>query len=367
MTAVSWCIGLMSGTSMDGIDAALLRGDGEERIETGPAITVTYDDAFRARLRGVLGGKGDVPGVERELTLRHAAAVHRLLVQAGLRRTDVGLIGFHGQTILHAPDRGLTWQIGDGDLLARETGIDVICDFRSADVAAGGQGAPLVPLYHAALAAGLERPLAVLNIGGVANVTWIGAGREADGNPRLLAFDTGQGNAPIDDWAQRHTGTAVDRDGALARAGRIHEAVLALLLDHAYFAAKPPKSLDRDAFDLAPVAGLSAVDGAATLTAFSAGAVALAACHFPQAPRRWIVTGGGRRNPALMAALRTRLGVPVEPAESLGWDGDALEAQAFAHLALRSVKGLPLSLPTTTGVRRPTTGGRLCRAPAMGD
>jgi anhydro-N-acetylmuramic acid kinase len=363
MADTSWCIGMMSGTSLDGVDAALLRGDGRERIEAGLAITVPYDDGFRARLRGVLGGGGDVPAVERELTLRHAQAVRRLLDQAGLRPADVALIGFHGQTILHAPEKGRTWQIGDGALLAAETGIDVVCDFRSADVAAGGQGAPLVPLYHAALAARLERPLAVLNIGGVANVTWIGVGQEADGSPRLLAFDTGPGNAPIDDWALRHTGTAVDRDGALARAGRVNRSMLDRLLANPYFGATPPKSLDRDAFDLSPVAGLNAADGAATLTAFTAGAVALAERHFPQAPRRWIVAGGGRRNPALLAALRERLAAPVDTAEAVGWDGDALEAQAFAHLALRSVRGLPLSLPTTTGVRGPTTGGRLYRAP----
>ncbi|MCC6467877.1 MAG: anhydro-N-acetylmuramic acid kinase [Alphaproteobacteria bacterium] len=354
---------MMSGTSLDGIDAALLRGDGEERIETGPAITVPYDDGFRARLRGVLGGVGDVPAVERELTLRHAETVRRLLGQAGLRAADIALIGFHGQTILHAPDKGRTWQIGDGALLAAETGIDVVCDFRSADVAAGGQGAPLVPLYHAALAARLERPLVVLNIGGVANVTWIGAGQDADGNPRLLAFDTGPGNAPIDDWALRHTGKAVDRDGALARAGRVDRQVLARLLDNPYFAARPPKSLDRDAFDLSPVAGLGATDGAATLTAFTAASVARAEGHFPAPPRRWIVAGGGRHNPALLAVLRELLSAPVETAEAVGWDGDALEAQAFAHLALRSVKRLPLSLPTTTGLRQPTTGGRLHRAP----
>jgi anhydro-N-acetylmuramic acid kinase len=220
-----------------------------------------------------------------------------------------------------------------------------------------------VPLYHAALAARLERPLAVLNIGGVANVTWIGVGQEADGSPRLLAFDTGPGNAPIDDWALRHTGTAVDRDGALARAGRVNRSMLDRLLANPYFGATPPKSLDRDAFDLSPVAGLNAADGAATLTAFTAGAVALAERHFPQAPRRWIVAGGGRRNPALLAALRERLAAPVDTAEAVGWDGDALEAQAFAYLALRSVRGLPLSLPTTTGVRGPTTGGQLYRAP----
>lgn len=357
MAELSWSIGLMSGTSMDGVDAALLRTDGRERIEAGPALTLPYDDIFRQRLRAVLGGKGDVRGVERELTLRHAEAVKALLAKAGMGPGQVGLVGFHGQTILHAPDRGKTWQIGDGALLAAETGIDVVCDFRSADVAAGGQGAPLVPVFHAALAAGLERPLAVLNIGGVSNVTLIGTTGD------LLAFDTGPGNAPIDDWALRHTGTAVDRDGALARSGAVDRAILGRLLAHPYFVQKPPKSLDRDAFDLSPAKALNAGDGAATLTAFAVQAIGRARDHFPAAPRRWIVCGGGRHNPAILQGLRDLLGVPADPAEAVGWDGDALEAQAFAYLAVRSRLGLPLSLPGTTGVSRPQPGGVLFQAP----
>jgi anhydro-N-acetylmuramic acid kinase len=357
MAELSWSIGLMSGTSMDGIDAALLRTDGRERIEAGPALTLPYDDGFRQRLRAILGGKGDVRGVERDLTLRHAEAVKALLAKAGLAPGQVGLVGFHGQTILHAPDRGKTWQIGDGALLAAETGIDVVCDFRSADVAAGGQGAPLVTVFHAALSAGLERPLAVLNIGGVSNVTWIGASGD------LLAFDTGPGNAPIDDWALRHTGTAVDRDGALARSGKVDRAILDRLLAHPYFAQRPPKSLDRNSFDLSQVNSLGTADGAATLTAFTTGAVHRASTHFPAAPRRWIVCGGGRHNPAILQGLRDLLGVPVDPAEAVGWDGDALEAQAFAYLAVRSRLGLPLSLPGTTGVSRPQPGGVLFQAP----
>jgi anhydro-N-acetylmuramic acid kinase len=358
-----WAIGLMSGTSCDGVDAALLAGDGVARVETGPWLTVPYDAEFRAALRGVmgLGGADDarVAAVEHELTRRHAAAVAKLLDRAGLAAAQVAVIGFHGQTILHEPHRRRTRQIGDGALLAFLTGIDVVCDFRSADVAAGGQGAPLAPLYHAALAAGLKKPLAVLNIGGVANVTWIGEGVEA-----LMAFDTGPGNAPIDDWALRHTGRPQDSDGALALAGRVDELALAELLAHPYFAALPPKSLDRDAFDLSPLQGLSAADGAATLTEFTACAVDQAQEYFPASPRQWIVTGGGRHNPALMAALARVLGVPVLKTEEVGWNGDALEAQAFAHLALRSLKGLPLSLPSTTGVPRPMPGGRLFQADA---
>ncbi len=355
-----YAIGMMSGTSCDGVDAALIRGDGIERIERGPAVTIPYEPRFREVLRSVMGR--DAPGAqvaaaERELTERHARAAMALMAKADLRPADIAVIGFHGQTIFHDPANHVTRQIGDGALLAQLTGIDVVCDFRSADVAAGGQGAPLVPLYHAVLARGLERPLAVLNIGGVANVTWIG-----DGQDHLLAFDTGPGNAPIDDWAEKHTAEAVDRDGALARAGVADELALAELLAHPYFARIPPKSLDRDAFDLSHVRGLSAADGAATLTEFVAYAVDQAQAYFPARPRRWIVTGGGRLNPALMAALERVLAAPVARAEEVGWDGDALEAQAFAHLALRSLQGLPLSLPTTTGVPKPMPGGKLFRA-----
>jgi anhydro-N-acetylmuramic acid kinase len=347
-------IGLMSGTSLDGIDVAIVATDGRQRAEPGPALTVPYSPTLRERLRGVLGGSGPVAEVERALTEAHAAAVGRFVAAHGVAAE---VIGFHGHTVLHRPAERRTWQIGDGALLASLTGIDVVCDFRSADVAAGGEGAPLVPLFHAALAAALDKPLAVLNIGGVANVTWLGA---EDG--AILAFDTGPGNAPIDDWALRHLGQPVDRDGALARAGRVDAARLAAFLAHPFFDRRPPKSLDRDDFSAFGDAGLGAADGAATLTAMTAAAIARAAAHFPAPVGRWLVTGGGRHNPALMAELARRLGAPVAPVEAAGWDGDALEAQAFAYLAVRALEGLPLSLPSTTGVARPMTGGRLFRA-----
>jgi anhydro-N-acetylmuramic acid kinase len=353
-------LGLMSGTSMDGIDAALLRTDGRERVEAGAFLTVPYASSFRERLRACLGGAPDRPGavsaVERELTDLHAAAVEALLRGAGLAAGGVDLLGFHGHTILHAPAERRTWQIGDAARLAAATGIDTVADFRGADVAAGGQGAPLVPLYHAALAAGLERPLAVLNLGGVGNLTWLGAGGE------VTAFDTGPGNALIDDFVLRRAGEPCDLDGRLAAAGRVRPEVLAVLAGHPWFDLPPPKSLDRDAWDAKPVEALGVEDGAATLTAFTAEAVARAAAHLPEPPRRWLVTGGGRRNPAMMAMLAERLAVPVEPVEAVGWQGDALEAQAFAYLAVRGALGLPLSLPATTGVPRPMTGGRLFRA-----
>jgi anhydro-N-acetylmuramic acid kinase len=350
-------LGLMSGTSMDGIDIAFVETDGERHADCGAALTVPYATELRERLRGVLGGKGAVAEVERLLTLAHAEAVEAFLAEAGLARRSIDLIGFHGHTILHEPEQGRTWQIGDGALLAEATGIDVVHDFRSQDMASGGQGAPLAPLYHAALGSSLERPLAVLNVGGVANVTWIGA------NGALLAFDTGPGNAPLDDWCRRTTGQPRDEGGRLAAAGHVREDRLAQLLDHPYFRLPPPKSLDRDAFDLSPVASLAPADGAATLTAFTAAAVARARDHFPEPVRRWLVCGGGRHNPSVMSALRRALGAEVAPVEAVGWDGDALEAQAFAYLAVRSLRGQPLSVPTTTGVRRPTTGGRLHPAP----
>lgn len=355
-TAIHRVVGLMSGTSLDGIDAAFIETDGEHRVNRGPSLTQPYDDALRARLRAALGGKGAVAEVERALTEAHAQVVRALIAQHGL--ADVDLIGFHGHTILHRPDQGRTWQLGDGALLAGLTGIDVVCDFRSADVAAGGEGAPFAPLYHAALASGLEKPVAVLNIGGVANVTWIGAGAGD-----ILAFDTGPGNALIDDWALAHTGRPVDLDGALAAAGRADRDFVERFLAHAFFDRAPPKSLDRDDFAGFVPTGLSPADGAATLTAMTAAAAARAADHFPLPVRRWLVCGGGRRNPVLMAALGGLVGKPVDPVEAVGWDGDALEAQAFAYLAVRSTLGLPLSLPSTTGVARPMTGGRLFFAP----
>ncbi|WP_322097076.1 anhydro-N-acetylmuramic acid kinase [Pelagibius sp.] len=368
-TDLPWALGLMSGTSLDGIDAALIRSDGRVAVTSGPSLSWPYDAGMRRSLRSVLGGQGPVAEVERALTLKHAEAVRALLSEAGLGPRDVRVIGFHGHTILHRPEEGRTWQIGDGALLAEETGIDVVSDMRSRDVALGGEGAPLAPLYQAALAAELPRPLAVVNIGGVGNVTWIGAGNPAadDGTSneaqvsaaQVLAFDTGPGNALINDWVEAHLGEALDRDGALAGAGRTDEAVLAALMDNPYFGRRPPKSLDRDDFSTAPAKGLSLKDGAATLTAFTAASIAASRDWFPQPVGRWLITGGGRHNPTLMAALSERLGAAVDPVEAVGWQGDVLEAQAFAYLALRSLEGLPLTVPGTTGVSEPASGGAL--------
>jgi anhydro-N-acetylmuramic acid kinase len=348
-------IGLMSGTSLDGIDVAFIESDGENEVATGPWLTVPYERDFREALRGTLGGKGAVAEVERALTEAHTAAVKRLVERHEIK--DIDLIGFHGHTILHDPAQRRTWQIGDGALLAKLTGIDVVGDFRSADVAAGGEGAPFAPIFHAALSAKLERPLAVVNIGGVANVTWIGEG-EGD----LLAFDTGPGNAPIDDWVRVKTGEAADYDGALAASGKVDETQVQRFLQHPYFARRPPKSLDRDDFASFTLGNLSTEDGAATLTAITAAALAQGLAHFPAPPQRVLVTGGGRHNPVLMQMLAARLGRPVAPVEAVGWEGDAIEAQAFAYLAVRARAGLPLSFPGTTGVPQPLTGGVLFRA-----
>jgi anhydro-N-acetylmuramic acid kinase len=345
----------MSGTSLDGIDVAMIETDGRERVSQRPALTLPYPQEFRQRLRSVLGGEGPVHEVEEELTRLHAEAVEQFLCEPP--RTAVDVVGFHGHTIFHRPAEGRTWQIGDGALLARRLGLNVVADFRSADVAAGGQGAPLAPLYHAALAVALPKPLAVLNIGGVANVTWIG------GSEEILAFDTGPGNALIDDWVRQHTAATADLDGALARAGAVSAAHVENFLASPYFDRLPPKSLDRDDFRGALPTGLSLEDGAATLTEMTAAAVAAGTRHFPAPVAQWLVTGGGRHNPALIEALGRRLNVAVRPVEAVGWHGDALEAQAFAYLAVRSLEGLPLSLPSTTGVPQPCRGGHLFKAP----
>jgi len=376
-------IGLMSGTSMDGIDAALIETDGRDFVQPRGFFSQPYDEPMRARLRAAIAAALDmerpaahaqIDAVARDLTLAHAAAVKALLAQTGVAAADVALVGFHGQTIAHRPDRRWTWQIGDGGLLARETGIACVHDFRSADVASGGQGAPLAPAYHRALVSGFrsEGPVAVLNLGGVGNITWFtgeewttsaeadkwATSAEAD---KWGSFDTGPGNALIDDWVRAATGASHDADGALAASGKVDTSVLAALAGNAWFALPPPKSLDRNAFDPAPARALAAADGAATLTAFTAQSIALALRHVPVTPQRLLVCGGGRHNPTLMAMIADRTGVPTEPVESAGWNGDALEAEAFAYLGVRSLRGLPISFPQTTGVCTPMTGGAISR------
>ena len=349
-------IGLMSGTSLDGIDAALVETDGVTDVRRGAALTLPFDAVLRCSLKACLGGGGDIPSTAHHLTLMAGEAVCRLLDRTGMQSGDIDVIGFHGQTIAHRPAEGLTWQIGNGALLAENTGIDVVCDFRSRDMASGGEGAPLAPLYHAALAAALDpTPVCVLNIGGVANVTWIGDGE-------LIAFDTGPGGALLDDWILARTGEPFDRDGGLASRGHPrHDRVTAVFDSNPWFDRPPPRSLDRDAVAI-DLAGLSTADGAATLVDLTAEAVERARRFMPRDPMLWVVCGGGRHNRHLIAALRHRLPPEVRLAEEVGWDGDSLEAEAFAYLAVRSLAGMSISQPSTTGCRQPVTGGACHRA-----
>jgi anhydro-N-acetylmuramic acid kinase len=362
-------IGLMSGTSMDGVDAALVETDGEGVVHLGPFLCRPYSDADRVLLRRALkdarqltdrtARPATLAEAERMITEQHVAAVESFLTEHGIDHGMIDIIGFHGQTVLHRPESRLTVQIGDGHELARRLGIPVAFDFRAPDVAAGGHGAPLVPVFHRALAeaTGLELPAVILNLGGVANLTYLAA-RGVD----PLAWDTGPGNALLDDLMLKRTGAAMDRDGWIAAAGEVDEAALRGLLTHPYFELPPPKSLDRDAFSLESVEQLRLADAAATLVAFSTETIAHALRQVPARPKRLIAAGGGTKNPILMAEIARRTGLAVEPAESLGWSADAMEAQAFAYLAVRSRAGLPLTFPTTTGVPRPMTGGRLAEA-----
>ncbi|MBZ8132240.1 anhydro-N-acetylmuramic acid kinase [Afifella sp. IM 167] len=363
-------LGVISGTSMDGVDVALVKTDGRAIEEIGPAATLPLAEADRALLRRAMaaarrdGGARADPAIaeaEEAVTRAHEAAIRRYLSEAGMPLAMLDIVGFHGQTVFHAPERGVTLQLGDGEGLARRLGRPVAWDFRSADVAAGGEGAPLVPVYHQALATRLSRslPVAFLNLGGVGNLTFVGE----DG--ALIAFDTGPANAPIDDLLSERLGKGYDEDGALTARGAPRRDLVDGWLRHAYFARPAPKSLDRDGFDLSAAKALSTEDAAATLAAFSAAAVARGAELFPVMPALFVVCGGGRRNGGLMRLLAEALApAEVAPAEDFGLDGDAIEAQAFAFLAARVEAGLPLTCPGTTGVRRPLPGGRVSR-PAM--
>ncbi|HEX2727593.1 MAG TPA: anhydro-N-acetylmuramic acid kinase [Beijerinckiaceae bacterium] len=365
--AILRAIGLMSGTSLDGVDIALVETDGERVERLGPTGYRAYSDDDRVVLHGALAdavriaARGDRPGrcraAEELITRRHAEAVEGFLRDQGLAPETIDLIGFHGQTVLHRPEAQLTVQLGDGEALAARLHIPVVYDFRAADMKAGGQGAPLVPVFHRALvdAAGLERPVAVLNLGGVANVTLVGA------DDQLVAFDTGPGNALIDDWMREQTGRAFDEDGRSAAHGRADAKLVAKLLEDPFFQQPPPKSLDRNRFSRQLFARQNVEDGAATLTAFTARAVARAADFMPEAPKRWIVAGGGVRNRELLRLLGSELAAPLITADAVGWSAEFLEAQAFAYLAVRSRKGLPLTFPGTTGIAAPTTGGVLAR------
>lgn len=377
---MSRAIGLMSGTSLDGVDVALIETDGEAvRVikghnnflePLGPTGYRGYSDDEKALLRAAtkdaeaIVQPGDRPGrlpeAETFVTEAHAEAVERFLAENGLSAADIDVIGFHGQTVIHRPDHRISVQIGDGQILANRLGIPVVSDLRRADVEAGGQGAPLVPVFHKALAeaSGFTGPVGILNIGGVANATLI------DSKGGVIAFDTGPGNALIDEWMQEREGKNLDDGGRTAARGRPDEPLLAWLLTHPFFFRKPPKSLDRNWFSHKLAGQLSTEDGAATLTAFTARAVARALDHAPEIPTRWIVAGGGARNGELVRLLNYHLRAEITTADAIGWSSAYLEAQAFAYLAVRSLKGLPITFPSTTGVRDSISGGSLARPDA---
>jgi anhydro-N-acetylmuramic acid kinase len=377
MTGLRTAIGLMSGTSLDGIDVALLRTDGEAVVERGPFLAQPYDAAFRRRLQEALetataiGARSERPGdlaeIERELTLRHAEAVRVFLAENRIAASDIDVIGFHGQTVLHRPDAGLTIQLGDGRLLARETGIDVVYDMRANDMLHGGQGAPLIPVYHAALAAGLSgaagKAVVFVNIGGISNITFIGAGGQ------IVAFDSGPGNTLIDQWVEAHAGIPYDQGGMIASEGRVDPGLAERYLGHAFFTAPVRRSLDRNDFRPPEGADASLEDGARTLAHVTAAAILRSARHLPERPKLYVVCGVGRLNRVIMgdlAALAETAGAKVVTADAVDLDGDSMEAEAWAYLAVRSLRGLPLTFPGTTGVRRPVSGG-VCQKHAAGD
>ncbi len=363
------CAGLMSGTSLDGVDAALIETDGERVLRFGPGAETAYTKEERAVLQRAVDAAlawrfdGPEPEVfaeaEAVLTETHARAIGALCEKAGIASAQLDLVGFHGQTVIHIPPEGdqsgRTRQLGDGEALANRLGCAVAFDFRTADMGAGGQGAPLAPAWHRALVetSGLETPIGVLNIGGVANLTLIGRTGE------LTAFDTGPGNGLIDAWVAEKTGGVMDKDGALSARGRILEAGLAELLSHRHFAKLGPKSLDRWDFSLDPARNLTIEDGAATLAEFTARTVSMGLEGAPERPSRLIVCGGGRKNKDLMARIARACALPLVTAEAVGWRGDLIEAEAFAFLAARTAKGLPISWPGTTGVKQAMSGGRV--------
>ena len=353
-------LGAMSGTSLDGVDAAIVETDGRLIYGFGETAYRAYGPEERAVLAKALGKWGG-PEVEAAATVVEAA--HEAVL-AGFE--DVDLIGFHGQTLAHAPRSRGTLQVGDGQALAEALGVPVAWDFRSADVEMGGEGAPLAPFFHFACARwiGAERPLCFLNLGGVANITWVDPTKGApEEEGALLAFDTGPANAPLNDLLRERRGLDFDEDGRIAREGEVETGALELFLAEPYFARMPPKSLDRN--DFAEMVGLvrelSDADAAATLTAMCAAGVAAGMEHCPTPPERVLVTGGGRHNPVLMEMLRVSLDCPVMAVEEVGLDGDMLEAQAFAYLAVRVARGMATSCPATTGVPALVGGGIVSR------
>ncbi len=344
--------GLMAGTSMDGIDVAWVKTDGKDYTELMGFMTVPYQDATVEAIRAVFNRRHrdeETDLTEKLVTDDHINAVEVAIKEFG---HSADIIGFHGQTISHDPAQRFTWQIGDSQRLANSTGIQIIGDMRVADVQAGGQGAPLLPLCHRAFASEFEKPMAILNLGGVGNVTWLGEERHD-----IVAFDTGPANALINDLVKEKTGEEYDSDGKLAAAGTVHQDMVDDWLTNEYFSRPVPKSLDRNAWPVKRAYDLSLEDAVATLTAFTVQSVAKSFEYLPGKPKTVYVCGGGRHNKYIMAELSKALSCPVESVRKLDWNGDAVEAKGFAYLAVRSLLGLSITLPTTTGAPEPMTGG----------
>jgi anhydro-N-acetylmuramic acid kinase len=357
--AIIKVIGAISGTSMDGIDVALIETDGISHVRPIHGKLYPYTPKLRSELQAIIedlraAEHDDLTQLEQDVSDAHANAVLSFIQDFQINKSEIALVGLHGQTVFHRPERNFTRQLGIGQRMANRIGINVINRFRHADIAAGGHGAPLVPLYHQALTHQFTKPLMVLNLGGVANVTYI------DGS-HIIAFDTGPASALLDDFVKRRTGRPYDENGALAASGTINQKMVDDFMSNPFFNVPPPKSLDRQDFNARAkvVETLSDADGAATLAAFTIQSVAASLRHIPKPPLKWLVAGGGRLNTTFMQGLRAKLNVPVESVDTIGWDGDFLEAQCFAYLAVRSSLGLPLSLPSTTGVPKPMTGGEL--------
>ena len=367
-------IGLMSPASVAGVDAAIITTDGQGVVEAGPSLHLPYSRDLKIWIRRAIkaaqegrDGAADIGKAAGELTLAHVEAVEELLEQADLKRTGIDVIGFHGHTIFHRPaasreDQGRSWQIGDGSVLAEEAKIDVVTSFRTEDVAEGGQGAPLVPVYHQALAQSLDGdgPVGIITLGDDVSVTFaIREGRDA----QVMAFDCGPGDELLDQWATLKSGKAMSPDGSLARDGQVRTEILRMMMLNPYLRRKPPKSLGQFDFKLDSLLELSASDGAATLTALSAACVRLSEKHLPEEPKQWVVCGPGAENPSMLEALKKALDAPVRLAGEAGWNSNFLDAECIGYLAVRSLKKLPLTYPQTTRAPRPIHGGLFFKAP----
>ena len=368
-----WALGLMSGMSLDGIDAALIRTDGSQIFEFGPTLFVPFEPLLRQNLGSILGAmpsEARVMPIVHDYTRANIDCVQALLATSGFKPDEITVIGFHGQALWHKSRRvhgvGATCQVGDAAWLARATGIRVVHQFRLADIEAGGEGAPLVPIYHKALMEHHPEPVMCVNIGGIANVTWIGLAM--NGHRQMKAFDVGPGNTLIDQWMMSQLSLPCDKGGECALKGAVDRQSLEQMVAQSSFDQSPPKSFDRLNFAMGPVSHLGLEDGAATLTQLTVEGIVSSINFVPVIPQSWIMMGGGRHNQAILKALQERLltllgaDVKVKTAEKMGLRGDFIEAEAFAYLAMRHLNGLPLSFPSTTGAKAPTCGGQLVLA-----